>query len=190
MSGPAPPGGLTPIRGSTDTRGNRPSLVRAIPSEMPLLQALKALDLGFRGWLLPGSRLGFIEPGGIIAPRSPSPLRSCRRSNLPGCGFHTHSGLARSSHAAPANIRSPSTPSTTPKGVQPRAVSMLSSLPLGRRDTRSEWDPQADSQSAHPLARTTSSGLPKLPTSAETAMHRQPVRKHPVCATYNERKGS
>jgi hypothetical protein len=40
-----------------------------------------------------------------------------------------------------------------------------------------------------PLARTTSSGLPKLSTSAETAMHRQPVRKHPLCATYNRRKG-
>ena len=85
------------------------------------------------------------SPGGWSCPtsRAASSCLLCR-SNLPGCGFHTLSGLTRTiPPRSPSSQRSREYPFTEhspndTQRVKQQAVLMLSSLPQGRRDARSQ----------------------------------------------------
>ena len=134
--------------------GGTTSLVRTICSEVPHLLAFKALDgVSFTTELPPGTTH---NPGSFphtrsIPPQSPTPESS--RGYLPRSVLEM-----------------------TPESVKTQAFSMLSSLPRGRRDTRSQRGLTNRFRICTPPARKPSSGLPKLPASAKATMLRQPVR--------------
>ena len=133
----------------------------------------------------PAPGFGFSKPGVREL------LRSCHRSNLPGSGCHTLSGLTGSIHriTLPRISIQGALSQRHPKASSHEVFQCSRLYPCGE-ETRG---PNGTQKHMHnlpaPLARATSSGLPKLPTFAETAMLRQPVRRHPLCETYHGRKG-